>query len=233
MAELSIHGMKGSTCTRKVLATVEETGAPYEFVFVNCLKGEHKQADYLEKNHPFGRIPFINHGDLHLYESFAITRYIAETFDKTGTFYPREPKVRALAEQWISVLESYFPAEKLIVELFFNKLHGKSPNQENVKKADTELRSTLTILDKHLAKNKYLVGEHFTYADVCFYPYNEYLIAKCEGYSNIFDDYPNVKRWWNDISNRPSWKKSLKRKRILKRGAKFCEFNAPRILHTT
>eukprot|EP01112_Ceratiomyxa_fruticulosa_P008497 TRINITY_DN2202_c0_g1_i1.p1 TRINITY_DN2202_c0_g1~~TRINITY_DN2202_c0_g1_i1.p1 ORF type:complete len:215 (-),score=41.13 TRINITY_DN2202_c0_g1_i1:79-723(-) len=207
MAELSIHGMRGSTCTRRVLATAEETGAPYKFVLVDCMKGEHKQPDYLAKNQPFGKVPFINHGDLHVYESWAITRYIAETFDKTGTFYPKDPKVRAIAEQWISVLQSYYPAEKIVYELYFGKMHGASPNQENLKKADTELKSTLVILDKHFAKNKYLVGDIFTYADVCYYPYTEYMLTKCEGYSNVFDEYPNVKRWWSDISNRPSWKK--------------------------
>jgi glutathione S-transferase len=55
---LKIYGHSFSTCTRTVEVVLEEKKVPYEVIAVNVLKGEHKQAEYLEK-HPFGVIPYI------------------------------------------------------------------------------------------------------------------------------------------------------------------------------
>jgi len=41
-------------------------------------------------------------------------------------------------------------------------------------------------------------------ADLFHLPYGTLLVAIGEG--ELFDSRPNVKRWWNDITSRPSWK---------------------------
>jgi hypothetical protein len=55
---LKIYGHANSTCTRTVEAVLKEKNVPFELVTINFMKGEHKQAEYMEK-HPFGLIPYI------------------------------------------------------------------------------------------------------------------------------------------------------------------------------
>ena len=46
---MKIYGHPMSTCTRKVLMTLAETNTPYEFVMVDLMKGDHKQAAHLAR----------------------------------------------------------------------------------------------------------------------------------------------------------------------------------------
>ena len=205
---LKLVGVAGSTCTRRALIALEETGAPYELQVVSMHTGEHKSAEYLEKHQPFGRVPALHEDDFHMYESRAITRYIAEKFDKTGKLYPSDPRKRAVVEQWISVEGSYFnAAEKIVAELYFKPVYHKVPADASVVAAeDVRLHECLVVLNKRLGVSKYLAGEDFTVADIVYMPYTAYLLMQ-PTYANVFDKYENVARWWKDVSSRPSWNK--------------------------
>ena len=58
---------------------LEEIGAPYDLVYVDLSKQEHKTAQYLEI-HPHGVVPALVDGDLGLMESGAICAYLADKF---------------------------------------------------------------------------------------------------------------------------------------------------------
>jgi glutathione S-transferase len=67
--------MCGSACCQRVLMTALEVEAEYNMNIVNLMEGVHKQPDFLAKQ-PFGVIPALVDGDLTVYESRAIGRYI-------------------------------------------------------------------------------------------------------------------------------------------------------------
>src|SRR4051795_9201851 len=75
--KMKVYGHPISTCTRKVLATLAEKGAAFEFVVVDLFKGEHKAAEHLARQ-PFGQVPVLEHDDFRMYESRAIIRYLDE-----------------------------------------------------------------------------------------------------------------------------------------------------------
>ena len=54
------------------------TDAEYDLVPVNIMEGEGAQPEHLAR-HPFGKIPVLDHGDLRLFETGAITRYLNDT----------------------------------------------------------------------------------------------------------------------------------------------------------
>jgi len=56
MAPVTIYGMNFSTCTRRVITTLEEKNVPYELVVVDLSKGAHKQPEHLARQ-PFGQFP--------------------------------------------------------------------------------------------------------------------------------------------------------------------------------
>ena len=84
----------------KASITLEELDMPYEVRPVDLLKGEQKQAGYLEIN-PNGRIPAIvdrDEGDFAVFESGAIMIYLAE---KAGRLLPTDCKGRSRVIQWL------------------------------------------------------------------------------------------------------------------------------------
>lgn len=138
-----------STCSRRGFTVAEElgtslnnivkltmflSGVAYELVPVDFGKGEHKSAEYREKYQPFGQIPVLLDGDYQVFESRAIARYIADAHGKPdNTLYPKDPKKRALVEQWISVEQSHFNCvDQIVGQLFFAPMFGGQPNQQIV-----------------------------------------------------------------------------------------------------
>ena len=205
---IKIVGTAGSTCTRRVLTALEETGTPFDLQTVDFAAGEQKTPEYKQKHQPFGKIPALHEDDFHVYESRAMTRYVAEKFDKTGKLYPADARKRAVIEQWISVETSYYnAAEKLVGELFFKPVFFKlQPDATVVAAEDVRLHEALAVLNKRLGESKYLAGEDFTVADIVYMPYTDYLLQISQ-YANVLDKYENVTRWWKDISGRSAWKK--------------------------
>ncbi|MEO6602550.1 MAG: glutathione S-transferase N-terminal domain-containing protein, partial [Polyangiaceae bacterium] len=71
---MKIYGHPASTCTRKVLMTLNETNTPYELLLVDFAKGEHKQPAHLA-HQPFGQVPALDDEGFEMYESRAMSRY--------------------------------------------------------------------------------------------------------------------------------------------------------------
>ena len=68
-----------ATRSARVVWTLEEAGANYDYVHVNLLKGEARQATFLGVN-PGGKVPAFSDGELTLTESGAICMYVADKF---------------------------------------------------------------------------------------------------------------------------------------------------------
>ncbi|RVX20514.1 Glutathione S-transferase F13 [Vitis vinifera] len=129
---LKLHGIPMSTCTTRVLTCLHEKGLDFELVPVNLFAGEHKQPPFLAKN-PFGQIPVLEDGDFTLFESRAITAYLAEKYKETGCDLLRhnDLKEAALVKVWLEVeSQHYYPAIYQIVYQFFAlPLQGKTADQ--------------------------------------------------------------------------------------------------------
>ncbi|TYH82761.1 hypothetical protein ES332_D02G084100v1 [Gossypium tomentosum] len=59
-----------------------------------------------------------------------------------------------------------------------------------------------------LSKNKYLVGDFFSLADLSHLPFTQYLVGQM-GKEYMKTSRKHVSAWWDDISSRPSWQKVL------------------------
>jgi glutathione S-transferase len=201
---IKLYGNPMSTCTRKVLCTLHETGTPFEFVTLDFGKAEHKAAAHLARQ-PFGQVPAIDDDGFALYESRAICRYLD---GKAGNkLTPHDPKAHARMEQWISVeTEDFTPnAMKFVYAEVF-----KRPQTPEVMTAATEkLELACGILDKALTSSQFLTGEQFTIADITFAPYLEY--AMNTSAKATIGKHPHVVAWWNRVAERPSWRKAAGR----------------------
>ena len=203
-----ILGHHGSTCSRTVIATLEEVGATYEVQAVDLANAEHKSVEYRAKYQPFGQIPAFIDGDYILFESRAIARYIASKH-KSEELYPTDLKARGLVEAWLSANQSNNgPIFDILVEFLFGPIfHATVADETKIPALTEKLNNLFNVLETRLSQSKYLAGDQFTLADLSYLGYITYLF-KCKGFENALDGHKHVKAWWEIISNRPSWKKT-------------------------
>jgi len=201
-SKLTIYGMGGSTCTQRVLMTILENGADWELKTVDLRKGEHKQPAHLARQ-PFGQIPALVDGDLTVYESRAIARYVNAS--RGNKLTPSDPKKLAIMEQWCSLEQGTITPEisGIVGQRVFAPMFGGKTDEAAVAKHAEKAKQGLDIMDKHLASNQYLAGSEFTMADVFFIPYFALLFATPE--KTLFESRPNIMAWWKRVTARPSW----------------------------
>ncbi|KAJ7495467.1 thioredoxin-like protein [Mycena latifolia] len=202
MAILKLYGYPFSACTRRAATALFELEIPFEFIEVNVATGEHKTPAYLEKQ-PFGQIPYIDDDGFILYETRAIARYLAAKYPAKGLI-PTEPKANAIFEQAASAeLTNFEPAaSKLAWETVIKEgFTGQKPDKAIVDEQFAILDKKLDAYNAILGKTKYLAGDSITLADLFHIPYAPIITA---GGSDIMTRKPNVARWYNELTTRPS-----------------------------
>ena len=201
---IKLFGHPASTCSRKVLMTLGETGTPHEMVTVEFAKGEHKQQPHLGRQ-PFGQVPAIDDDGFVLYESRAICRYINDR--ARGNLAPIDIKDRASMEQWISVETSNFTPH--IMKFVYHHVFQRPQDAAVLDAAGKSAETALGIMDAQLAKTPFFAGSQFSLADIGFMPYFEYAMGTPA--KALLTKHPRVTAWWNKVSERPTWQKAVGR----------------------
>ncbi|RDW73590.1 hypothetical protein BP5796_07032 [Coleophoma crateriformis] len=210
---LKLYGMSYSSCTRRVLTTLAEKNiTDYELIVINLLVGEQRQPSFLEMS-PFGKVPVLKDGDLLIYESRAICRYIARKYAGQGTeLMPSEGdlKAQALFDQACSVEVNFFdvPVYGLCWErLIKARARLGEPDEALVKENLGKLDTCLAVYESILTKQKYLAGSEFTLADLYHLPYGAEALDV--GLKDLIDRYPHVAKWFESLQARNSWGKVM------------------------
>jgi glutathione S-transferase len=170
-------------------------GRPYELVEVDILQGGSRTAAFLAMN-PNGRIPLLELDDgRYLSESNAIIDYLAH-----GTPYlPRDPWHHAKVLEW-QFFEQY-SHEPYIATLRFwvRHLDLTGIRGELAKDKRKGGDAALALMDAHLAKREFLVGDAFTVADISLFAYTH--VADQAGFE--LARYPHVQRWIARVREQP------------------------------
>ncbi|KAG9154159.1 hypothetical protein Leryth_000632 [Lithospermum erythrorhizon] len=200
-----VHGIAASTAVARVLACLHEKDLEYEIVPIDPRTKENKKETFLLLN-PFGQVPAFEDGDLKLFESRAITQYLAHAYAHKGNqLVIQDHKKMAIVSVWMEVEVQKFDAvgSKLTYELAFNPLRGNPINEAVVDENMEKLIKILDVYEAKLAESKYLAGDCFTLADLHHLPVMHHLMnTKVKA---VFDERPHVSSWSTDILARPAW----------------------------
>ena len=186
----------------KVSVALEELGLPYEVKAINLAAGEQKSPDYLKLN-PNGRIPTIvdrGAGDFAVFESGAILIYLAE---KTGRLMPSDAKGRSTVIQWLMFQMGGVGPMMGQANVFFRYFPEKI--QPAIDRYQKECRRLFEVLNGRLADNEFLAGD-YSIADIATWPW----ISRFEWQEIDMNKFPNVKRWYTAIANRPAVQRGYK-----------------------
>ncbi|XAR61310.1 Glutathione transferase [Bertholletia excelsa] len=207
MATIKVHGNALSTAAQRVMACLHEKGLPFELVLVDMRAGEHKREPFLSLN-PFGQVPAFEDGDLKLFESRAVTQYIAHAYaDKGNQLICLDPKKMATVSVWMEVESHHFDsaAAMLTWELAIKPLIGMATEATVVEENKVKLAKVLDVYEARLAQSKYIGGDNFTLADLHHLPSVQYLMTT--QVKELFDTRPRVSAWCSEILARPAWLK--------------------------
>ncbi len=176
---------------RKISIMLEELGVQYNAIHIDLEKKE-QFSDFFSKISPSNKIPVIVDNDRGntVFESGAILLYLAE---KYGKFLNKNYYWEIV--QWLFFQMSYVGPMlgQAHQYLFYNP--GKSKFAEEKSKGYT--KHVYQILDERLSSREYIVDE-YSIADISIWPW----IARFERHQIKLDEYPNVLRWYLEISNR-------------------------------
>ncbi|XP_064988324.1 glutathione S-transferase 3-like [Musa acuminata AAA Group] len=207
---VKVYGMPMSTNTVRVLAALNEKGVEFELVIVDLRTGAHKKPDFLALN-PFGQIPVLEDGDVVLFESRAINRYIATKYAEAGPdllLSSGTPAERAVVDLWLEVESQQFgpPIAALVYEALIKPMLGGATDVTVVEAQATKLEKVLDVYEARLAQSKYLAGAEFTLVDLNHIPYTNYLMKTPK--ASLVTSRPHLLAWWQDVSSRPAWQKT-------------------------
>ncbi|KAL3644788.1 hypothetical protein CASFOL_009968 [Castilleja foliolosa] len=204
---IKVHGHPLSPPTRRVLLTLAEKGIDYEFVPVDLTTGEHKKEPFISMN-PFGQVPVYEDGDFKLFESRAVTKYIASAYaDKGIPLLVEDPKKLAIIGVWLEVEAHRFDAagNKLSFEILIKPFLGLTTDEALVEQSEAQLAAVLDVYEKRLSEFKYLGGDDYSLVDLHHIPIiNNLMKTKVKA---LFDERPKVSAWAADLLARPAWKK--------------------------
>lgn len=157
----------GAPNTRAVRAlwVLEELGLDYEYTVIDLLSGEGQSAEFLSLN-PNGKVPVLLDGDLTLLETNAICTYLADRSPQAGLVPLAGTIERARYDQWCAfqLSELEVPAWMLTKNRLLYPDGSKLANLENP--MAWEARRAENVLMKGLEGKQYILGDHFTVADI-------------------------------------------------------------------
>jgi GST-like protein len=184
----------------KITMFLEETGLPYNIVPVNIGTGAQFAPEFLAIA-PNNRIPAIIDHDpkgggepLSVFESGAILLYLAE---KSGRLLPADVRGRVEVTQWLFWQMAGLGPMAGQNHHFSRYAPEKIPYA--IERYVKETNRLYGVLNTRLADRAFLAGE-YSIADIACYPW----IVPYEAQGQKLEDFPNLRRWFNAIHDRPA-----------------------------
>jgi len=195
MSELTIwtldwvpEGPRGFVRDLRLRWACEEAGLPYA---VKTIPFEDRETNHLA-DQPFGQVPFLNDGDLQLFESGACLLHIAR---KTEILMPHDDIEQAQTIQWVfSALNSI---EMVSVPWWFMTISGATENP-----IAPWLGKRLDQLEAVLESREWLAAGQFTVADLLMADVLRVPLVRAFGDRSATEAY--VAR----VTSRPAFKKA-------------------------
>lgn len=183
---------------RKVSIMLEEVDLPYEVHAIDITADDQFKPAFLAVS-PNNKIPgIVDRDNGHkMFESGAILIYLAE---KTGKLMPSEQLARMDVMQWL-MFQMGGVGPMFGQTHHFNRF-AKEKIPYAIDRYVGETKRLYGVMDRRLAEAAYLAGGEYSIADVATWPW----VSRFEWHgldNDNLDGFPNVKRWYNQIAERP------------------------------
>jgi glutathione S-transferase len=179
----------------KVRLLLAQLRQPYRFVELDIMAGATRTPEFLAKN-PNGRIPTLELDDgTCLAESNAILWYLA----RDSSFVPAAHLAQTQVLQWM-FFEQYSHEPYVATPRFILKhLPPDSPRRLELPERLARGRAALAVMESHLGRHQYFVGDRYSIADIALYAYTHV----AEEAQLDLEPLPAVRAWLGRVASRP------------------------------
>ncbi len=191
----------------KITMFLEEAGIPYKIIPVNIGAGDQFKPDFLAIS-PNNRMPaIVDHEPadggkpLSVFESGAILLYLA---DKTGKFIPKDLRGRVEVLEWL--FWQMGGLGPMAGQNHHFAIYAPEKLPYAIDRYVNETNRLYGVLDKRLADRPFVAGD-YSIADMAAYPW----IVPYKRQGQNLDDFPNLKRWFEEIKARPATVRAYER----------------------
>ena len=184
----------------KVHIMLEECGLPYRAHNIDIGKGDQFTPEFLAIS-PNNKIPAIVDPDgpdgqpISMFESGAILIYLAS---KVNQFLGRTDREKFTVLQWL--MFQMGGLGPMLGQAHHFRIYAPEQIDYAVNRYTNEAKRLYGVMDKQLSKHRYMAGNEYTIADIACFPWTR--SWKNQGID--WDDFPNAKRWHDEIASRPA-----------------------------
>lgn len=184
----------------KVHIMLEECGLPYRVHAVDIGAGDQFKPEFLAIS-PNNKVPAITDPDgpegapISLFESGAILLYLA---GKTGRFLPPGTAARYEVLQWL--MFQMGGVGPMLGQAHHFRIYAPEKIPYAVDRYTNEARRLYGVMDKRLAKSKYLGGPAYSIADIAVYPW----LRSWKNQGIDWNEFPHLRGWFDEIGARPA-----------------------------
>ncbi|MGE5652017.1 MAG: glutathione binding-like protein [Bacillota bacterium] len=189
----------------KIHIMLEECGLPYRVHHINIGEGDQFKPEFLAIS-PNNKIPAIVDADgpdgkpMSLFESGAILVYLAS---KTGKFLGNTDRQKFVTLQWL--MFQMGGVGPMLGQAHHFRIYAPENIEYAVNRYTNEAHRLYGVIDRQLSKNAYLAGDEYTIADIATFPW----LRSWKNQGIEWADFPNAKRWFDEISERPAVKRGV------------------------
>ena len=189
----------------KVHIMLEECALPYKAVPVDIGSGDQFRSDFLQIS-PNNKIPALVDPDgpdgqpISLFESGAILLYLA---GKTGRFLPDGTAARYEVLQWL--MFQMGGVGPMLGQTHHFRIYAPEKIPYAIDRYSNEAKRLYGVMNKRLAKSKYLGGPEYSIADIATFPW----LRSWKNQGIDWDDYPHLKGWFDEIAARPAVRRGV------------------------
>lgn len=203
MEDFSIYTVPGSPFARAVFVVLEEKGISYQVV--PLVPGTLKSPDHLAR-HPFGRMPVLDHGDVRVYETQAIVRYIDRVIPEPS-LTPGELGGVTRMDQLMNINDWYlFQGVNNVIgfqRIVGPRVLGLTPDEDAIAAAMPGALSVFSVLGGMLADDDFFTGSKVSLADAMLAPQVDFLRETPE-WETLTAQHGNIRRWIDRMNARDS-----------------------------
>lgn len=201
------NGVKVTVMLEELLE-LGKSDAEYNAYLVNIGEGDQFGSGFVAIN-PNSKIPalmdYSTTPPTRVFESGAILLYLAEKFD---AFYPKTMPARSECQSWLM----WQMGSAAFLGGGFGHFYAYAPEKFKypIDRYAMEVKRQLDVLDKHLAKSRFLAGDEYTIADMATCPwYGAVVLHDIYDAAEFLDvaSYKNVIRWAQEIEERPAYQR--------------------------
>jgi GST-like protein len=189
----------------KVHIMLEECALPYKAVPVDIGSGDQFKSDFLAIS-PNNKIPAMldPHGPdgqpISLFESGAILLYLA---GKTGRFLPATTRGKYEVLEWL--MFQMGGVGPMLGQAHHFRIYAPEKIPYAIERYTNEAKRLYSVMNRRLAKSKYLGGPEYSIADIATFPW----LRSWKNQGIDWNDYPHLKGWFDEVAARPAVKRGV------------------------